>query len=333
MKTMAFFNNKGGVGKTSLVYHVAWMMSLLGVKVLVADLDPQANVTRMFVMPEDIEALWDAPGGATIYRSIRPLMAGTGDVVIKAPIEISDRLYLLAGDLSLFEIGDQLSEAWAKCLLGDQRALRVTTAFSRILQGAGATVGAQIALIDVGPNLGAINRAALVATDYVVIPLSADLFAMRGLQNVGPKLREWRRGWSDRRQRAPQNLDFVLPSGAMTPIGYVISRYGEFMRGPIKTFQKWLNDAPSIYRSAFGESEPEQEISIDADPYELARLKDYRSLVPMAQEVNKPMFLLKPADGAIGGHQAAVAECRKDFRALATLLLEKAGIPLPEMYA
>jgi hypothetical protein len=55
--------------------------------------------------------------------------------------------------------------------------------------------------------------------------------------------------------------------------------------------------------------------------------------MPMAQEVNKPMFLLKPADGAIGGHQAAVGECRKDFQALATLLLEKAGIPLPEMYA
>ena len=36
MKTIAFFNNKGGVGKTTLVYHLAWMY---------ADLDPQANLT------------------------------------------------------------------------------------------------------------------------------------------------------------------------------------------------------------------------------------------------------------------------------------------------
>jgi cellulose biosynthesis protein BcsQ len=37
----AFFNNKGGVGKTTLVYHLAWMLSGLGVKVLAANLDPR----------------------------------------------------------------------------------------------------------------------------------------------------------------------------------------------------------------------------------------------------------------------------------------------------
>ncbi|MCY4627654.1 MAG: ParA family protein, partial [Acidobacteria bacterium] len=42
MKTVAVFNNKGGVGKTSLVYHLAWMYAELGSNVLVADLDPQA---------------------------------------------------------------------------------------------------------------------------------------------------------------------------------------------------------------------------------------------------------------------------------------------------
>ena len=40
MTTIAFFNNKGGVGKTSLVYHVAWMLAEHGVRVVAADLDP-----------------------------------------------------------------------------------------------------------------------------------------------------------------------------------------------------------------------------------------------------------------------------------------------------
>ncbi|MHC1595014.1 MAG: ParA family protein [Methanotrichaceae archaeon] len=47
---VAFFNNKGGVGKTSLVYHLAWMYADLGLKVLVADLDPQANLTAAFLV-------------------------------------------------------------------------------------------------------------------------------------------------------------------------------------------------------------------------------------------------------------------------------------------
>ena len=46
---IAFFNNKGGVGKTSLVYHLSWMYADMGLKVLAADLDPQANLTAEYV--------------------------------------------------------------------------------------------------------------------------------------------------------------------------------------------------------------------------------------------------------------------------------------------
>ena len=45
MKTIAFFNNKGGVGKTTLVYHLAMMFADRGLRVLAADFDPQANLT------------------------------------------------------------------------------------------------------------------------------------------------------------------------------------------------------------------------------------------------------------------------------------------------
>ena len=55
MKTIVFFNNKGGVGKTTLVYHIAWMMKELGEKVLAADLDPQANLSSMFLDEERLE--------------------------------------------------------------------------------------------------------------------------------------------------------------------------------------------------------------------------------------------------------------------------------------
>ena len=45
MKSIIFFNNKGGVGKTTTVYHVAWMLSELGIKTIAVDLDPQSNLT------------------------------------------------------------------------------------------------------------------------------------------------------------------------------------------------------------------------------------------------------------------------------------------------
>ena len=54
---ITFFNNKGGVGKTTLVYHVAWMLADRGHRVVAADLDPQANLTAAFLDDEEIEQL------------------------------------------------------------------------------------------------------------------------------------------------------------------------------------------------------------------------------------------------------------------------------------
>ena len=55
MTAIAFFNNKGGVGKTTLAYHLSWMYADLGVSVVVADLDPQANLTTMFLSEDRLE--------------------------------------------------------------------------------------------------------------------------------------------------------------------------------------------------------------------------------------------------------------------------------------
>lgn len=316
MKTIAFFNNKGGVGKTSLLYHLAHMFALRGRRVVTADLDPQANLSGMFLQDDRIEALWSAGGAATVYSAMRPLIEGTGDLLVPTPQVVQRHLGLIPGDLTLSEVEDELSSQWPRCLNGEARAFRVTAAFDRMLRAVGSAQNADLGLIDVGPNLGAINRCALVSADYVIIPIGADLFSIRGLQNVGPKLRAWRREWEDRRGRVPSGLGFELPQGDMRPIGYVISRYSSYGRSAAKAFQRWLDRAPRIYAEDvlnLSGQVPTQ----TPDTNRLAQLKDYRSLMAMAQEARKPMFSLRPADGAIGGHQAAVGECYRDFNALA----------------
>jgi|tagenome__1003787_1003787.scaffolds.fasta_scaffold20531613_1 chromosome partitioning protein len=323
MKTIAFFNNKGGVGKTSLVYHVAWMLSILKERVLIADLDPQANVTSMCLSPEAIESLWDTDSDRTMFGAIRPLMAGEGDISFPDPVRVSERLYVVPGDLQLSLFEDQLSETWPKSLGGDERAFRVTTAFHRILSEAGRKFEATICLIDVGPNLGAINRASLVAADFVVIPIAPDLFSIRGLANVGPTMQRWRRDWQKRLEEWPAALKFDKPSGTMVPLGYVVSRYTIFASGAVRAYQRWLDRAPAIYRTAVEGVAAPPGLTIDTDDRRIAQLKDYRSLMSMAQEARKPMFLLRAADGAIGGHQAAVKECGEDFRKLANEILQR----------
>ena len=327
MKTIAFFNNKGGVGKTSLVYHLAWMYARLGVNVLAADLDPQANLTSMFLDDEELEPLWPEDGERpTVYGALRPLLEGTGDVATPHIVEPEPGLGLVVGDLLLATAEDDLSSQWRACLDGKPRALRVLSALARILRQGASEIDAQVVLVDVGPNLGAFNRAALVAADSVVVPLAPDLFSLQGLRNLGPTLRSWQQEWKDRRERHRVS-GLHVPEGDMRPIGYIVMQHAVRLDRPVKAYGRWMRRIPAVYGTAVaGDTPPSTEIRIDQDPNCLATLMHYRSLMPLAQEARKPMFALKPADGAIGGNAAAVQGCYRDFRALAEVVAERGGI-------
>jgi len=321
MKSVAFFNNKGGVGKTSLIYHLGWMFADLGKRVLLADLDPQSNLTAMCFKDEEIEALYEAGAPDTVFTALAPVKRGVGDLRFFDPRIVTERLSIVPGDLLLSDFEDDLSETWGRCLDRMERAFRVTAAFHRIIEDAGHRHQADLVLIDVGPTFGALNRAALIAADFIVIPVAPDLFSVRGLENVGERLKSWRTEWVDRLSRAGA-LEFSLPKGDMRPIGYVVSRHTEFADGVVRAYQKWINKIPSAYRRSVDDpSVPDTALS-------LGRLKDYRSLIAMAQDARKPMFKLRPGDGAIGGHQGAVSAAYGDFKQLAQEIAARIEMPI-----
>jgi cellulose biosynthesis protein BcsQ len=215
---IAFFNNKGGVGKTSLVYHLAWMYCNLDLRVVAADLDPQANLTAAFLDEDRLEEIWEGNHQPnTIFRCVKPLIRGTGDIADPQLEAIEENLSLLVGDLYLSQFEDDLSAEWPGCMDRKERSFRVISAFWRLLQQSAATHQADIILADLGPNLGAINRAALIASDYVVVPLSPDLFSLQGLKNLGPTLKRWREEWKERLAKNPAP-DLSLSPGQMQPL-------------------------------------------------------------------------------------------------------------------
>jgi len=323
---IAFFNNKGGVGKTSMVYHLSWMFSDRGLRVIAADLDPQSNLTAAFLNEDRLEQVMPDDGHPqTVFGAVQPLKRGTGDIADPHVEIISDRLGLILGDMALSTFEDPLSEVWPKCMDRDERAFRVTSAFWRVTQKAGEKHEADVILIDLGPNLGAINRAALIASDYVVIPLGPDLFSLQGLQNLGPALRRWREEWGERVAKNPVP-DLGLPSGSIRPIGYMVLRHSIRLDRPVKAFERWIARMPSTYAEAVLGEQPGPSITVDTDPNCIAKLKDYRSLMPLAQEARKPMFFLKAADGALGAHTYAVSEAYRDFKNVAIKIGANAGL-------
>ncbi len=314
---LTFFNNKGGVGKTSLVYHLSWMFAEQGRRIIALDLDPQANLTAAFLDEDKLESLWENPKGPqTIYRCLKPLTE-VGDLEEPILNPITRNLHFVAGDVALAGFEETLSSVWPESM-GDSnlyRPFRVLSAFWQIAQLAADRVKADLIIADVGPNLGAINRSALIASDFVVIPLGADLFSLQGLKNLGPTLRTWRNLWRKRIENWGEPA-FTLPQGKMRPVGYLVQQHSVRLSRPVKAYDRWVKRIPNMYRIHVLE-EPETGLSPEEDPYCLATVKHFRSLIPMAQEARKPVFALTSADGAIGTHASAVQDAYLDFKTLA----------------
>ncbi|MEU0051853.1 AAA family ATPase [Streptomyces sp. NPDC006309] len=339
MTSIALFNNKGGVGKTTLTYHLAHMIRRLGLSVLAVDLDPQANLTSMCLEETEIEELWENPSelidqgaamaglpgtgrvrsGQTIADAVRPILEGTGDIAVVEPVRLQPDLWLLPGSLDLSRFEDKLSNEWSRAYAGDVAAIRTSTSFHRIIEQAARSVDADIVLIDVGPNLGAINRAALISADTVLMPLAADLFSLKGLSNLGPTLRQWRTDWQSLvLPRVPDTIS--APGASMQPLGYVIMQPEMRLDRPVKAYERWLQRIPWVYSSAvLGESPP----SRGDDSHRIATMRNYRSLMPLAHDARKPMFDLRPADGALGSTQQYVKTCFKEFKALSEGVLAR----------
>jgi ATP-dependent DNA helicase RecG len=322
---LTLFNNKGEIGKTSILYHLAYMFAELGKRVVAVDLDPQSNFTAAFLSEQDIEKLWqDKESTSTIYQAVKPLIS-VKDLKEPNLKEVLPNLYLLPGDVGLSSYEEVLSEVWPSSM-GETslyRPMRILSSFWQVMQLAAQKVDADIILVDIGPNLGAINRSVLISTDYVMIPLGADLFSLQGLRNLGPMLKDWKKlwkkrleNWKDSREVADyENVSF--PEGKMEVIGYICQQYGVRQDRPVQDYEKWMKRIPVEYRKWMLQSEDAAPESPANDDYCLYNIKHYRSLIPMAQEARKPIFKLTAADGAIGGHATAVKTAKEDFEILA----------------
>ena len=115
----------------------------------------------------------------------------------------------------------------------------------------------------------------------------------------------------------------------MRPAGYVIQQHSVRLARPVRAYDKWIARIPGTYRQYVLDQATGVAVLPSNDRDCLAQLRHYRSLMPLAQEAHKPIFLLKPADGAVGAHMAYVGQAYGDFRELAIAILGRTRIVGP----
>lgn len=322
MKSLVLFNNKGGVGKTTVTFHLAHMLARLGVRTVALDYDPQCNLTAAMIDEDELTELWTRPEeeGGTVAACLDLVRRGRGDLREPKLHEVADELWLLPGHLKLSQFEQVLAEHWAKTMATDnERALDVVLAMSALAHAAANSVRASVVLCDIGPSLGALNRAAVLACNAVAVPLAPDLFSLQGLSNVGPSLVSWRSDWTTVCERHLRNHRYsAYAENRFQPIGYILQQQLVRADRPLRAYLRWANEAPYRFREQIlGETPPESGLTFENDPNCIAQIRHFASLVPLAQEARKPMFDLRKADGVSGGGLPLVQECKQMFERLA----------------
>lgn len=154
-KTISISNHKGGVGKTTSAINIGAGLAYKGKKVLLVDLDPQANLTQSLKIPGDIPNMYEILKGEEVA----------------SPFKYKENLYVIPSTLDLSAAEMELSaEPGREKILTD------------VLEGFQESF--EYILIDCPPSLGLLTINALTASDSVIIPLQSEYLAMRGLAKL-----------------------------------------------------------------------------------------------------------------------------------------------------
>lgn len=151
-KVIAIANHKGGVGKTTSVAAIGAILSEMGKRVLLIDLDAQANLTSSLLREEQ---------ESTIYRALR------GDEALPI-VKAKENLYLVPSSLELAGIELELSGRMSREFIIKELIEPVLPEYDYIL-------------LDCPPSLGLITINALTASQYLYIPLTAEALPSKGL--------------------------------------------------------------------------------------------------------------------------------------------------------
>ncbi len=156
MKTIAITNQKGGVGKTTTAINLGASLAVFGKRVLIIDIDPQANATSGLNAEREM-CIYHALIGK---KSLQSLIT---------PTEM-EHLFIVPSNISL--IG---AEVELKNLENKERILK------NLLRD---VKGFDYVLIDCPPSLGFLTINALVAANSVLVPVQCEYFAMEGLAQL-----------------------------------------------------------------------------------------------------------------------------------------------------
>lgn len=312
MQSIVVFNNKGGVGKTTLLCNLAsYLQKQMGKSVLVVDADPQCNTTTYVLDENQFYNVYYEPTSFTIADIIPPLENGEGYIPKIDKIKSTYfEFELIPGNPRFASCEDFLASEWRDVKSNDLRGIKSTMLFMHFLT---LCEKYDYVFFDVGPSLGAINRSILLASDYFITPMSTDIFSLLALENIGQSIQNWserfNKGISGLEQSKRQSISNLKCACEIKFLGYVEQQYimktVEKTKRAVRAYEEILKKIPDeIKRTII--------LPINGGyeniTYKIGSIPNFYSLVPMSQTAHKPIFDLTNTDGVVGAHYQKVKD-------------------------
>lgn len=234
MKIISLFNNKGGVGKSTLGFHLGHALKELGNKVLMIDLDPQCNLTIFGIETEKLHQIWQEEDdfiddfesaftanpdivnhSRSIHFVLKPTEDGLSDLATLPPVVSLDaNLDLLPGRLSIHKYENKIAERWNGAYQGDNLSIRTITNIRNICMRYHEQNSYDYILIDTSPSLGILNKTIISTVDGFLVPAQPDMFSLYGIRNIGNSLSLWQKDFNtiysliseDKRRKFPERF-------------------------------------------------------------------------------------------------------------------------------
>lgn len=250
MKIISVFNNKGGVGKSTLTYHLGNALAELGHRVLMVDLDPQCNLTICAMMEEELHQIWEqedafiddyeraiasSPEIVNSPRSIHFILKPTEDGLseptnLPPPYQIGPNIDLIPGRLSLHKYENRIAERWSGIYQGDNLAIRTVTNIRNLCQRYSELNNYDYVLIDTSPSLGILNKVIISTVDGFFVPAQPDMFSLYGIRNIGNALQIWQREFNSIYTLISEEKRSKFPTNFVQFLGYTIYNAKKYTR-------------------------------------------------------------------------------------------------------
>lgn len=321
---ICLFNHKGGVSKTTTAFNLGWMLAGKGKRVVLADFDPQCNLTGMvlgYSATADLEAIYSGAPPNNIRDGLAPAFESQPRLITGVecfPVAGVDGLYLMPGHIGLAEFETTLGIAQE--LSGSLLPLRNLPGSMRfLLDQTASKYAADFVLIDMSPSLGPLNQNLLTTSDFFIVPLHPDFFSTMALNSLAHTLPRWQQ-WARQAHSIDvlKSADYPFPDPHTQFCGAIIQKYRPRSGKASAAFQKWIDElvkglektlTPALTSAGLLDVADYKHI-LGVEPWvPLIEMGDFNSLVAASQEHQVPVYGL--SDSQLG-HAGSILEKDKE---------------------